>query len=371
MNTGAKNTSGNRDFNTKAIHSGAVAGSSSVPIYQGNTNHRPGYKETNSYGRGLQTAGGPTSGAVEEQMKALEGAKWAQATGCGMAAIGQTLFGLLKSGDRVVCHRTHYAGSAMLYEDLSNKWQVSVERIDMRDLGKLEAALQQKTRLVCFEVLSNSSMDVIDVARAVDIAHKAGALVAVDNTFLTPYLISPIEHGADVAIYSASKYLGGHGDALGGFVLGNSEEVREQIHRMRILLGGVLSPMNAFLIMRGIKTLPIRMDRHAENAQQVAEFLEGHPKVTEVRYPGLKSYYAHSIAAAQLSGFGGMLGFAAVPELDLNKFSSNLQMCKPWFSLGDVETLVLPSGENYVRVSVGLEAPEDIIADFGQAFDKA
>jgi len=361
----------NSGFSTRAIHAGAVAGSSAVPIYQGNTNYRPGYQATNSYGRGLQKAGGPTSGAVEAQMKALEGAEWALATSCGMAAISQTQFGLLRSGDRVVCHRNAYSGSTfLLREDLPDRWQVSVEWVDMRDIEKLKDALRKKTRLVYFEVVSNSNMDVIDVSAAAAAAHEAGALVVVDNTFLTPYLMRPIEHGADVVIYSATKYLSGHGDALGGFVLGNCQEIRERIHRMRIILGGVLSPMNAFLIMRGIKTLAMRMERHQSNAQKVAEFLESHPKVTDVRYPGLKSYYAHGVAAAQMSGFGGMMGFTPAPALDTGKFTGSLRMCKPWYSLGDVETLILDC-KGYVRVSVGLEDPRDIIADMKQALEKA
>jgi methionine-gamma-lyase len=226
--------------------------------------------------------------------------------------------------------------------------------------------------MVYFEVVSNSNLDVIDVSAAAAAAHEAGALVVVDNTFLTPYLMRPLEHGADVVVYSATKYLSGHGDALGGFVLGNDEEFRARIHRMRILMGGVLSPMNAFLIMRGIKTLPMRMERHQANALKVASFLESHPKVAEVAYLGLKSFAGHERAAAQMRGFGGMMRLVPVPSFDYDAFNRSLRMCKPWYSLGDVETLILSMRDKgCLRVSVGLEDPEDIIADIDQALARA
>lgn len=366
----------NRDFTTDAIHGGYHGTSSAVPIYQGNTNYREGYEGTNSYGRGLDRAGGPTSGALEEQVRILEGAEWAQATSCGMAAVSQTLFGLLKSGDRVVCHETVYAGTHMLFRDvLPVRWGVDVDMVDMCDLDALKKALEKPTRMVYFEPYAHS-MEFIDLDGATETAHEAGALVVVDNTFLSPYLLRPLHFGADVVLHAMTKYMAGHGDALAGIVSGRDEEIRKQIHFMRILVGGVLAPMNAFLVHRGLKTLAFRMERHCASAQKVAEYLEQHEKVARVRYLGLQSHPQHDTAAGYLRGYGGMMRFHARPGVSLDRFIGGLRMCKPWYSLGDVETLILPSGEDAdqgfgARVSVGLEDPADIIADLDQALDAA
>lgn len=366
----------NRDFTTDAIHGGYHGTSSAVPIYQGNTNYREGYEGTNSYGRGLDKAGGPTSGALEEQVKILEGAEWAQATSCGMAAVSQTLFGLLKSGDRVVCHETVYAGTHMLFQDvLPVRWGVEVEMVNMCDLYALKKALEKPTRMVYFEPYAHS-MEFIDLSGAAEMAQEAGALVVVDNTFLSPYLLRPLHFGADVVLHAMTKYMAGHGDALAGIVSGRDEEIRKQIHFMRILVGGVLAPMNAFLVHRGLKTLAFRMERHCASAQKVAEYLEQHEKVARVRYLGLQSHPQHDTAAGYLRGYGGMMRFHARPGVSLDSFIGGLRMCKPWYSLGDVETLILPSGEDAdqgfgARVSVGLEDPDDIIGDLDQALDVA
>ena len=366
----------NRDFTTDAIHGGYHGTSSSVPIYQGNTNYREGYEGTNSYGRGLDRAGGPTSGALEEQVRILEGAEWAQATSCGMAAVSQTLFGLLRSGDRVVCHETVYAGTHMLFKDvLPVRWGVDVEMVNMCDLNALEKALEKPTRLVYFEPYAHS-MEFIDLAGATDMAHEADALAVVDNTFLSPYLLRPLQFGADVVLHAMTKYMAGHGDALAGIISGHDEEIRKQIHFMRILVGGVLAPMNAFLVHRGLKTLAFRMERHCASGQKVAEYLEQHEKVARVHYLGLPSHPQHDTAAGYLRGYGGMMRFFARPGVSLDSFIGGLRMCKPWYSLGDVETLILPSGEDAdqgfgARVSVGLEDPDDIVTDLDKALDVA
>ncbi len=299
----------NRDFTTDAIHGGYHGTSSAVPIYQGNTNYREGFEGTNSYGRGLDRAGGPTGGALEEQVRILEGAEWAQATSCGMAAISQTLFGLLKSGDRVVGHETVYAGTRMFFKEvLPVKWGVDVEQVNMCDPDALSAALQKPTRMVYFEPYAHS-MEFIDLKRAIDLAHEAGALAVVDNTFLSPYLLRPLQYGADVVLHAMTKYMAGHGDALAGVVVGRDEEVRAQIHYMRILMGGILAPMNAYLVHRGLKTLAFRMERHCSSAQQVAEFLERNEKVDRTSYLGLPSHPQHELAAGYLRGYGGMMRF--------------------------------------------------------------
>ena len=370
-----------RDFTSDAIHASHHHTSSTVPIYQGNTNIRDGYEGTNSYGRGMEKAGGPTSGALEDLVCQLEGGSWAMASSCGMAAITQVFFGLLKPGDRIVAHRSLYAGTNMwLDEDLPDQWSIDVERVDMRDLDALKKTLEKQTKVVYFEPYANASMDFIDIKEVIDMAHEAGALVVVDNTFLTPYLLQPFHYNADIVLHSMTKYMSGHGDALAGVIVGRDEEIREPIHRMRILMGGVLSPMNAFLVHRGLKTLAFRMERHCANAQKVAEFLETHPRITQVRYLGLPSHPDHEISLKYLRGFGGMLGFCTSPEIDQAVLSEGLNMCKPWFSLGDVETLVLGHGgpgiaaqgipPDYFRVSVGLEDPNDIIEDLDQALNR-
>jgi len=365
-----------RDFTTDAIHGGFHGTSSAVPIYQGNTNYMEGYEGTNSYGRGLDRAGGPTAGVLEEQVRILEGAKWSQAMSSGMAAISQTFFGLLRKGDRVVGHETVYAGTRMLFEEvLPVRWGVDVEQVNMCDLTVLKAALEKPTRMVYFEPYAHS-MEFIDLTRAIDLAHQAGAIAVVDNTFLSPYLLRPLNYGADVVVHAMTKYMAGHGDALAGIVSGRDEEIRSQIHYMRILMGGVLAPMNSFLVHRGLKTLAFRMERHCSSAQKLAEFLNQHDKISDVRYLGLPSHPHHEVATQYLQGFGGMMRVFSRPDLSLDAFMGELKLCKPWFSLGDVETLVLPSGEEMnkgfsVRVSVGLEDPEDIISDLDQALEKA
>mgnify|MGYP001159490765 CR=1 FL=1 len=371
-----------RNFTSDAIHAGYHGSSSAVPIYQGNTNIRDGYEGTNAYGRGLEKAGGPSSGAVEELVKHLEGGEWAMTTSCGMAAMSQIFFGLLKQGERIIGHRCLYAGANMwLDEDLPNQWGIDTVRVDLRNLDALREALKQPTRMVYFEPYANASMDFIDVKAVIDLAHEAGALAVVDNTFLTPYLLQPLHYGADVVMHAMTKYMAGHGDALAGVIVGRNEKIREQIHRMRILMGGVLAPMNAFLVNRGLKTLAFRMERHCTNAQKIAEFLKTHPRINEVRYLGLPSHPDHKTGLKYLRGFSGMLGFCPTPAVDQKALGKALNMCKPWFSLGDVETLVLgDSGPgnpkqgippNYTRVSVGLEDPDDIIQDLDQALNNS
>jgi len=365
-------------FSTDAIHGGRDESTSAVPIYQGVNNYRS--RSEGGYIRGLEDAGGATVEALEDLVKDLEGAEWSLATSSGMAAVGNTLLGLLSSGDRIVVHRcVYYATNRMLHEDLPHKWGIQVEWVDFRNLDALQNALVKPTRLVYFEPYANPSMDLIEAAAVIKLAHEAGALAVVDNTWFSPYLLQPLHLGADVVLHSATKYLGGHGDALSGVISGQETALREDIHRMRLFFGGVLAPLNAYLVIRGIRTLPFRMERHCQNAQKLAEYLAEHPKVAEVRYPGLPTYAANSQAKCQTKGYGGMLGFVMVPGANPERFARSLSLCRPWVSLGDVETLVVPTQANeargvplnYVRVSAGLEAAEDIMADFDQALGRA
>jgi len=296
-----------------------------------------------------------------------------------MAAISQTLLTLLDSGDRVLCHRSVYDWTDIFFREEAPRFGISTTQIDLRDLAAVEEALQKPTKLVYFEPLSNPGIDLIDVPAVVELAHEAGAVVVVDNSFLTPYLFKPLSVGVDVVIHTATKYLSGHGDAMGGVILSNDQALMDRIRRGRNIYGGVISPFNAFLIMRGMGSLHVRMPAHCANALEVARFLHDHPQIAEVRYPGLADDPGHGIATKLLRrGYGGMLGFQIMEGQDRAEvFKKGLRLCKPWVSLGDVESLAyirwseerkgIPPG--FVRMSVGIEDFTDIIADLSQALD--
>jgi len=356
-----------RGFATNAIHAGKPDDYSSMPIHMSSTS-------AHFYTRG----GNPTIDALEQCVALLEEGEGGLAAACGIAAVTQTLLMLLKSGDRIICHRCVYDWTDTFMMEEAPKFGIDAMLMDLRDLDKLRETFKKRTQVVYFEPVANPSMDVIDVKAVVEIAHEAGALVVVDNTFITPYLFQPLKLGVDIVIHSATKYLCGHADALGGVVIANNEII-SRLRKTRNIYGGVISPFNAFLILQGIKTLPIRMKQHCANAQKVAEFLSDHEKVLSVRYPGLSSHPEHGVAASQMRGFSGIIGFQVDGGEKMAKlFSSNLKLCKPWVSLGDVETLVYVRWEEkrkgvsagYMRLSVGLEDVEDIIADLDQALSQ-
>jgi cystathionine beta-lyase/cystathionine gamma-synthase len=369
------------DFSTQALHPQSSAQFSAVPVYLTVT-------DQGRYTR----SGNPTIDALEEQVALLEGGKYALATACGMAAVTQTLLALAGPGTRILCHRSVYDWADCFMEEEAPRLGFKVKRTDLRDLdgvkGLLKSASGENLQdIVYFEPHANPSLDVIDVQAVSELAHAAGALVVVDNTFLSPYLLRPLSLGADVVIHSLTKYMNGHGDVLGGAAVTNSESTIERLRRARNIYGGIISPMNAFLILRGMQTLPLRMDRHCASALQVAEFLSGHPQVSQVRYPGLSGDPGHDLDCRQLRtpggrvAFGGMIGFqvrgsSGLARLEYSqRFGERLKLCKPWVSLGDGKTLVYVRDpeerkgvpEGYVRLSVGLEDPGDIIADLDQA----
>ena len=359
----------NAGFSTKALHAGRDPRYASTPIYMASTSEY-------FYTRG----GNPTIRELEESVAALEGGRRTTATACGMAAVTQTLLTLLGSGDRIVCHRSVYDWTQTFLSEEAPRFGIRAAQVDMRDPAALESALKEPAKVVYFEPVSNPGLDVIDVPAAVEIAHRAGATVVVDNTFLTPALLRPLALGVDVVIHAGTKYLSGHGDALGGVITANDEQLIGRLRRARNIYGGVISPFNAFLILRGMSTLPARMKLHCHNAQKVAEFLSAHPMVLETRYPGLPGDRGHELAKTTFGGFGGMVGFVIKGGQDASAaFTDALELCKPWVSLGDVKTLVrcpeaeaakgIPDG--YVRISVGIEDAQDIIADLDQALNKA
>jgi len=350
------------DVTTDAVYAGEDSGCSSYPIHQGTTNR-------GRYSRD----GNPTIDSVEVKIKHLEGAESAVATACGMAAISQTLLTFLKQGSRMVYHRCVYDGTIGLVDTVLTPNGVDCVSIDMTDLRQLKKAMSKKTDVVYFEVHSNPTLDVVDVAGAVKLAHEAGAMVIVDNTWLTPYLMQPLALGADIVLHSATKYMMGHGNGLVGMACGPRKLI-EPIKKTRKYVGGIMAPMNAFLLHQGLKTLPMRLERHCANAMKVAEFLNDHKQIKRVHYPGLPKDPGHNVATKQLRGFGGMLGFETRSGSNLN-----VKLCRPWISLGDVETLIATYGKderrgiprNYRRMSVGIEDPDDIIADLKQALDNA
>ena len=342
---------------TASIHAGEVDYASSTPIHHGATVNGVYYR-----------SGNPTCAAFEEKVCTLDGGRRSVSTACGMAAISQTLLALLSTGSRLVTHRTVYTWTTELLRRDLPRFGVEVVALDMREPERLVAALETRTDVVYFEPLANPSCEIIDAIAVIEAGRAAGATVVVDATWLSPCLFRPLEHGADIVLHSATKYLCGHGDALAGVVTTRDEAFAEELVRMRNVLGGILSPTNAYYLLRGMKTLPIRMQRHCENARKVAEYLAAHPRVRTVRYPGLPGTRGHEVARRQWAGFGGMLSFDLEGESTLRRFLARVELCRPWVSLGDAGSLVTDIPETtWVRMSVGLEDVEDILRDLDQA----
>lgn len=342
------------DLDTQIIHHGESPIASAFPIYQTNT--------VNGVYARLRN---PTLEALEEKMRHLEGGAGSVAMASGMAAISHTLLGLLKTGDRIIAHHRIFIGVETLLNDFIATLGVEVIRVDLNSQQELARALEQRTRLVYFEVFGNPSLEVVDAPTVIATARAAGALVVIDNTILTPYLLRPLLMGADVVIHSATKYLSGHGDVLAGIATFKEHAVARQIHKARRILGGVLNPSSAALVMRGMKTLPLRMERHCRNAMLVAQFLRDHPLVRHLNYPGLTSSPQHACASMFLNRFGGLITFEPQASFDWSRFVSRLRTCRVGMSFGEPGTRV--QREGLIRISVGLEDPADITGDLEHA----
>ena len=352
-------------FNTEAIDAANVAHCSAPPISMGATNQGEYTRDRN-----------PTLELLESAMARLEGGEAAMVMASGMSAISHILLRLVGQGDRIVTHNCVYVSAEWLLWDELTRFGVEISGVDMCDLSELKAALRDNAGVVYLETIANPSLDVPDMASVVQIAHEAGAKVVVDNTFASPYLCRPLDCGADVVVESATKYLSGHGDALGGVVVSDSETIKG-VRWSKELHGGAMSPLNAFLILRGIETLGLRMERQCANAAALARFLDGHEKVDQVVYPGLPAHRCHEVASRQLRAPGAIIGLMLKAGRDgAEKMSEHMRLVKPWVSLGDVRSLHVvtrnlnprsgvPGG--FVRISVGAEDIEDIIADFEQA----
>ncbi|SPJ27604.1 methionine gamma-lyase [Falsiruegeria mediterranea] len=329
----------------------------------------------------------PTCDLLEQRIATLEGAEAGLALSSGMGAITAVLWTLLSPGDEVIVDKTLYGCTFAFMRHGLAKWGVTITHVDMTDAENLRAAISERTRVVYFETPANPNMRLVDIAATAAITHEAGAQVVVDNTYATPFLTRPIELGADIVLHSATKYLGGHGDVVAGLVAGTAEQIAEiRLVGMKDMTGAVMAPFNAMLILRGLKTLALRMERHCASAWVVAEHLQQHPSVRAVHFPGLDSFAQHELATRQMSKPGAMIAF----EVDGGmvggiQFMNSLKMIQRAVSLGDAETLIQhPASmthstytpeeraehditDGLIRLSVGLEDVDDIIADLDQA----
>ncbi|HTU42235.1 MAG TPA: cystathionine gamma-synthase family protein [Candidatus Aquilonibacter sp.] len=335
------------------------------------------------YGRNTN----PTVAAFEEKVRILEGAAAATSFSSGMAAISNTLFTLLSPGDRVVSVKDTYGGTNKLFIEFLPRFGIDVSLCDTTDHRAIEAAIAQGCKVLYLESPTNPTIRVVDLARLAGAGHQHNAVVIVDNTFATPINQQPLKLGADLVIHSATKFLGGHADALGGVVCGSADLVAK-IYHFREITGACLEPMSAYLLLRGMKTLQLRIARQNESALKIARYLESQPKVERVFYPGLESHEGHEIARRQMTGFGGVLSFAIKGGFDAVKsFLPNLRYAHLAANLGAVETVAGPPSttshvestkeeraaagipEALIRYSVGIEDPEDLIDDLHQALD--
>jgi cystathionine gamma-lyase/cystathionine beta-lyase/cystathionine gamma-lyase/homocysteine desulfhydrase len=376
-------------FQTTAIHAGQepdpTTGSVSVPIYQTSTYAQEGLGRH----KGFEYARtqNPTRLALEQNIAALEGARFGYAFASGMAAIDATLR-LVKAGDHVIVSDNTYGGTYRLFSRVLSNYGIEFTYVDTSDASNVEAAIRDNTRMVFVETPTNPVMVVTDLQAVSDVAHARGARVVCDNTFLSPYLQRPLEFGVDIVLHSTTKYLNGHSDSVGGVVVLNDEQDAEWIKFIQNSAGAILSPFDSWLIMRGTKTLALRMEQHDRNGRAVAAFLEEHPKVQKLYYPGSLSHRQHDLAKRQQRGFGGMVAFDVGSLANARAVLEGVRLCTLAESLGAVESLishpatmthasVLPETrarigitDGLVRISVGLEDVDDIIADLDQALGK-
>jgi cystathionine gamma-synthase len=370
-------------FETRAIHDGQEPepeyGAVNVPIFQTSTYAQPrvGQPRRFDYGR----SGNPTRDALQQAIASLEGAGSAFCFASGLAA-ETTLLLTLAPGDHVVLGDDVYGGTYRLLSRVMERWGVRFDAVDLTDLDALRTALCAETRLVWVETPTNPLLKVVDVAATAEIARGAGARCAVDNTFATPYLQRPLELGADVAVHSVTKYLGGHSDLIGGAVATTDGALAEQLAFLQNAVGAVPGPMDCYLALRGIKTLALRIQAHCRGARAVAEFLAGHRSVTAVHYPGLESHPNHAVAEKQMADFGGMVSFEVATAEEAIRIAERTRLFFLAESLGGVESLIEVPGPmthasvagsplevpaNLIRLSVGIEHPDDLIEDLSQA----
>lgn len=375
-------------FSTDCIHAGQEpephTGAVTIPIYQTSTYVQPelGRHKGYEYARTQN----PTRAALEANLAALEKGKHGHCFASGMSAT-DTVFRLLKAGDHVVAGENMYGGSYRLFSRVLEKFGLEFTYVDTSNVDNVRSALKANTRVVFLETPTNPMMTVTDLAACADVAHKHGALVVVDNTFCSPWLQKPIELGADIVVHSTTKFLNGHSDSVGGAVISNRDDLGEQIGFLQNAVGAILSPFDSWLVLRGVKTLAVRMKRHEENGMAMATYLANHAKVRKIYYPGLPDHPQHELAKRQMNGFGSMISFELGSKDNAKKFLDRVRLCSLAESLGGVETLIshpetmthasvpletrtrLGITPGLVRISVGIEDIEDLIADLENAFD--
>ena len=377
-------------FATKAIHEGvepdSATGAIMTPIYQTSTyvqdgvgNHK-GYE----YSRTLN----PTRHTLEKNIAAIENGNYGACFGSGLAAI-DCVIKMLNPGDEVISTNDLYGGSYRIFKTIFEKYGLVFHFVDMTDLSKIQEKINERTRLIWVETPTNPMMNIIDIEAVAVLSKRCGALLCVDNTFATPYLQTPLDLGADIVMHSVTKYLGGHSDVVMGALVTKEEALAKEIYRIQNSSGAVTGPMDSFLVLRGIKTLHLRMDRHCENGEKVAYFLKDHPRIDKVYWPGFPSHPNHEVASKQMRGFGGMISFT----LKGNRLEDALQIVKKVRifslaeSLGGVESLIghpatmthasIPKEEreksgvvdSLIRLSVGVEDVSDLIEDLRYALD--
>jgi cystathionine gamma-synthase len=373
------------EFETRAIHEGQepdpATGAVVTPIYQTSTyvQEEVGKHKGYDYSR----AGNPTRTALETCLASLESADHGVAFASGLGGV-TTLMHLVSPGERVVAVNDVYGGVYRMFSQVYEPKGHEFTFLSADEIAEgIAPHLDERTRLVWLETPTNPLLNVIDIQTAAAAAHEAGAIVVVDNTFATPYLQRPLELGADVVVHSTTKYLGGHSDVIGGFVGTNDPTIAERLRFLQKSLGAVPGPFDCWLVLRGVKTLAVRMERHCENARAVAAWLDGHDAVERVLYPGLPSHPRHEVAARQMKDFGGMISFLAGSEEDAVRLVAETKIWKLAESLGGVESLIEQPARmthastadapfavpgNLVRLSVGIESVDDLVADLEQAF---
>jgi cystathionine beta-lyase/cystathionine gamma-synthase len=375
-------------FSTDCIHAGQEpephTGAVTIPIYQTSTYVQPKLGEHKGYE--YARTKNPTRSALEANIAAIERGKHGHAFASGMSAI-DVVFRMLQSGDHVVAAENMYGGSYRLFSKVLEKFGLQFTYVDTSNLDAVKGAMRPETKILFLETPTNPMMTVTDLRACSEIAHAGGALVVVDNTFCSPWLQRPIELGADIVLHSTTKFLNGHSDSVGGVVVSNSDEIGEKIGFLQNAVGAILSPFDSWLVLRGIKTLAVRMKRHEENGMAMANYLSHHPKVKKVYYPGLPEHPQHELAKRQMNGFGSMIAFELGSLENAAAFLNRVRLCSLAESLGGVETLIshpetmthasvpietrkrLGITPGLVRISVGIEDIEDLIGDLENAFD--
>ncbi len=378
-------------FDTLAIHAGQepdpTTGAVMTPVYLTSTYVQAGPGEHKGYE--YSRTQNPTRKALQDCLAALEGAKYGAAFASGLAATDM-LMHMLDAGDHVVVSDDVYGGTFRIFDKVFKRSGLSFSWVDLSKPGAFEAAITPKTKMVWVESPTNPMLKLIDLASIAEVAKKRGILSVCDNTFMTPYFQRPLDLGFDIVTHSTTKYLNGHSDVVGGFVCTSRDDVAEKMYFLQNAVGGVQGAMDSFLVMRGVKTLHVRMDRHAQNAMKLAHYLASHPQVSKVTYPGLETHPQHALARKQMKGFGGMMTFDMKGGLEAARtFLKNVKVFACAESLGGVESLiehpaimthasvpketrdVLGISDGLIRLSVGIEDAQDLIDDLAQALDKA